>query len=180
MFTKDDMAEINPSLPGDFEQVSADFWNYVKGKFGPQLNIQKMYFDSLTKERMPEANDFVRKTNEKAYDFIVGIEAQLQATEDAILIEETASWQRMLENGDESSTTHDLLAQSMIEREKFVAKTISESLKDGEAAILFLSPGRRTSEYLSSDSRVIKVQPFDPSDYLNSWLVSMKLRANAQ
>ena len=67
----------------------------------------------------------------------------------------------------------------MMDREKYVANAINESLKDGETGVLFLKSGRRTGDYLPSSIRVIKIQPFDPNDYLNSWVVTMKLRSKA-
>jgi hypothetical protein len=180
MFTRNDFAEIDPNPPDDYEAKSEEFWNYVSDKLRAPVNIQKMYFDSLTKEKLQETLKFIRSSNDRAYNLVERFKeagAELQVTEDSILIEETTAWARMLKENNTSGSTQELFAQSMVDREKCVAKLIGESLKDGEMAILFLSPGRRTGDYLPSDIRVIKIQPFDPVDYLNSWFVSLNLKS---
>lgn len=179
MFTRDDLSRINSKLPDDYETKSEEFWNYVSDKLKAPVTIQKIYFDSVTKTKLETAPEFIKKSNEKAYAIIerfMNEGAKLQITEDSILLEESASWARMLSQDSASSATEELFTQSIVDREKFVAKSISESLNEGEMAILFLSPGRRTGDYLPSDIRVIKIQPFDPTDYLNSWIVSLQVK----
>jgi hypothetical protein len=178
MFTRDDLSKINTKLPEDYEAKSEEFWNYVEDKLKTPVSIQKLYFDSVTKTNLQQATEFIKKTNERASSILEKFRAsgaEDQVTEDLILMQETASWARML-NDDSSEATQELLTQSIADREKFVAKSIVESLNEGEMALLFLTPGRRTSDYLSSEIRVIKIQPFDPSDYLNSWIVSLQLK----
>ena len=179
MFTKDDLSKINPNLPSDYEAKSEEFWTYVNDKLQPPITVQKLYFDSVTKINLQQAAEFIKKTNEKAsviFEKFRGSGAELQVTEDPVLVQETASWARMLNDDNSSEATQELLAQSIADREKFVVKSIVESLNEGEMALLFLTPGRRTSDYLPSEIRVIKIQPFDPSDYLNSWIVSHQLK----
>ena len=178
MFTKDDLSRINSNLPSDYEAKSEEFWNYVEYKLKPPISIQKLYFDSVTKDNLQRAPEFIKKTNERASIILEKFRAsgaELQVTEDSILLQETASWARML-NDNSSEATQELLAQSIADREKFVVKSIVESLSEGEMALLFLTPGRRTNDYLPSEIRTIKIQPFDPSDYLNSWIVSLQLK----
>ena len=58
-----------------------------------------MYYDSLTKDKMQEALEFIRSNNE-CYRFVKEFKqagAELLPTEDFILMEETMSWARMLE-----------------------------------------------------------------------------------
>lgn len=178
MFTKEDLCKINSGLPDDYEAKSEEFWSYVKEKLKGPVTIQKLYFDSVTKAKLQEAPEFIKKSNENAYSIFQKFKeagAELQGIEDPILMAESASWARMLSD-DPSEATQELFAQSVADREKFVAKSIVESLNEGEMGILFLSPGRRTSDFLPSEIRVIRIQPFDPGDYLNSWMASLRLK----
>ena len=182
ILTKDDLTKISPNLPDDYEAKSREFWDYVDEKLKTQTNIHKIYFDSLTMERFQNAHEFARKANEQAYNLAMKFKedgAELQVTEDRVLLEETSSWARMLNDVNATTTTQELFAQSVADREKFVVKQVGESLAEGETAILFLSPGRRTGEFFPSDIRVIRIQPFDPADYLNSWLVTQQLKAKS-
>ncbi len=179
MFTRDDLSKINPEIPEDYESKSEEFWNYVNDKLKIPLMIQKIYCDSVTKAKLETALEFIKKSNEKAYSIIERFMkegAKLQVTEDPILLEESASWARMLSQDSSSPATQELFTQSIADREKFVVKSIGESLNEGEMALLFLSPGRRTGDYFPSGIRVIKIQPFDPTDYLNSWIVSLQMK----
>lgn len=179
MFMRDDLSKITPELPEDYDSKSGEFWNYVAEKLRTQTKVQRIFFDSLI--TASAAANFVKKESSRAYDIIQEFSgAELMITEDKDLVAESSSWAKMLESGDVSSATQDLLADTMTDRDRFVAKTVSDSLKDGETGILFLSPGRRAGDYLLSDIRTIRVQPFDPMDYLNSWLVTLRLREKKQ
>jgi hypothetical protein len=183
MFTERDLIRINPDLPLDYKEKSSGFWAYVDEKLKTQRSVQKLYYDSLTKENIAQALEFVEKTNPKSFDVVKKFKdagAQLLPTEDSMLLEESNSWASMLEREDYSATTQEFLAQTLMDRDKYIASTINDTLGDGETALLFLRPGRRASDFFPSQIRVIKIQPFDPSDYLNSWLVTLRLRSKNQ
>lgn len=186
MFTSEELSKMGSALPEDYTQKSKEFWEYVDEKLLTQRAVQKLYYDSLTKiESIEKALEFIKRNNEHCYDIVerlIGSGAKLEATEDPLLVEETASWISMLkEDGETDLATEEMLAKNMIDRDKYIAKKIYESLSDGETGILFLAPGREVSSNLVvSDIRAIKVQPFDPADYLNSWLVSMSLKAESK
>jgi hypothetical protein len=181
MFTEEELSKIHPVPPEDFEQRSKEFWDYVEEKLRTQKKVERLYFDSLTTNEREKALEFVNKNCAKCYDlaskYVQG-GAMIETTEDLILVHEASSWASMLQN-DETTllATEDLLSKNMIDRDKFVAKRVSETLREGETGILFLSPGRRANEYLSQDIRVIKIQPFDPADYLNSWVTTMEIKS---
>jgi hypothetical protein len=185
MFTLEELSRIGPTLPEDYPEKSKEFWDYVDEKLRTQRAVHKLYYDSLTKiESVEKALEFIKQNNEHCYDIVerlVGLGAKLEATEDPLLVEETASWISMLKD-ETDLATEEMLAKNMIDRDKYVAKKITESLGDGETGILFLAPGRQVSGNLgsASDLRAIKIQPFDPADYLNSWLVSKSLKAESK
>jgi hypothetical protein len=183
MFTENELSKINSVLPEDFEQRSKEFWDYVEEKLRTQPKVHKLYFDSLTNEK-EDALDFVKKSCAKCYELVskyIQRGAVIEITEDQILVEEASSWASMLQNDEKTAlASEDMLAKNMVDRDKFIAKRISESLRDGETGILFLSPGRRTSEYLPQEIRAIKIQPFDPADYLNSWVTTISIKSTKQ
>jgi hypothetical protein len=180
MFTAVELANVDANLPKDYPEKSKEFWDYVDEKLRTQRFVQKLYYDSLTKEDSQEALEFIKRSNEQCYYFVQKFReagAKLEATEDPLLLEETVSWIAMLKNNVKNDlTTEELLAKNMQERDKFIADKISGSLKEGETGILFLAPGRRVTDLFPSDIRVIKIQPFDPADYVNSWLITQAIK----
>lgn len=179
MFTGVELASVDASLPDDFQDKSKEFWDYVDEKLRTQLYVQKLYYDSLTKEDSEESLEFIKKNNEQCYNLVQKFRdggAKLQATEDPLLLAETVSWVSMLKDNEETDlATEEMLAKNMMDRDKYIADKISESLKENETGILFLAPGRQVVNLLPSDIRVIKIQPFDPTDYVNSWLTTTAL-----
>lgn len=178
MFTLEELSKINQDVPDDYEEKSKEFWDYVAEKLKTQREVRRLYYDSLTKGDKESALKFVSDDNAQCYNLVqkfVVEGATLQPTEDPLLLEETSSWIAMLKEG-EDSVTRELLGQNIADRNKHTAKIIDETLKDGETGILFLASDRQISEYLPSDIRVIRVQPFDPADYLKSWLVRLRLK----
>lgn len=184
MFTEAELLKINPNLPEDFNAKSKEFWNYVREKLRTQRNVQRLYLDSFTQNEKEKALEFVKKNYSESLDLILPYTesgAELEVTEDPILVQEAASWASMLQQDDETLlATEDMLSKNLIDRDKFVAKRISESLKEGETGLLFVSAGRRTKDHIPSDIRAIKIQPFDPSDYLNSWIATISIRSNEE
>lgn len=185
MFTLDEINKITSTIPEDYDLKSKEFWDYVNEKLRTQRSVQRLYYDSLTKyESEDKALEFIKKNNEHCYDIIHRLReagAKLEETEDLLLLEETASWLSMLkDDGETNLATEEMLAKNMIDRDKYVGKRISESLSEGETGILFLAPGRQVGDYFTTDIRVIKIQPFDPTDYLNSLLVSLSLKSESE
>jgi hypothetical protein len=182
MFTSNELSAVNSTVPEDFPQKSKEFWDYIDEKLRNR-SIQKLYYDSLTIDEPGKALEFVKKSNEDCYNLVRRFNeagAKIEITEDPLLVQEAAAWISMLQNDKTDLATQEMLAKNMIDRDKYIGGRISESLRDGETGILFLAPGRQISEYVSSDIRVVKVQPFDPSDYLNSWLVTLSLRSQVE
>jgi hypothetical protein len=180
MFTEREVQEWVSEVPRDFNQKSKEFWEYVEDRLRSQRHINILYYDSLVLDEREKAVEFVKKSHEQCYNIVQRYNdagAQLRSTEDSVLVQETASWASMLRTNENDIAAQEMLVKNMVDRDRYVAQKISESLKDGETGILFLSPGRRIGEYLASDIRAIKIQPFDPTDYLNSWIVTLSLRS---
>jgi hypothetical protein len=179
MYTDQELRKVATELPEDFTQKSEEFWNYVRDKLNTQRNIRKIYYDSLVTNERDKALEFVKKSNERSFEIIeqyMNLGAILEATEDPLLVQEAFSWFSMLQEGKTDLATEEMIEKNMGDRDKFVTQRIAESLNQDESGILFLAPGRRIDGYLPADIRLIKIQPFDPSDYLNSWLVTLSLK----
>jgi hypothetical protein len=182
MFTEEELRRVASELPDDFAQKQKEFWEYVRDRLNTQRNVRKLYYDSLVISEREKALELIRQNHAECYNLVeqfVQAGATLEATEDPILIQEALSWASMLHEGKTDFATQEMLVKNMIDRDKYIARRISESLKQEESGILFLAPARRIDEYLPSDMRVIKIQPFDPADYLNSWIVSLSLKSKA-
>ena len=179
MFTKEELESIDSNLPEDFQSRSKEFWDYVAEKIKRPRVINRIYFDSLTSEK--DALGYVEKNNAECgllIEALISDGATLYPTEDRLLVEETASWAAMMENGKrEDPTMVELLTQSISDRNRFLSNVVNETLKENETGLLFVRPGRDIVNSLPPDIKVIKIQPFEPSDYLNSWLVSKNLRS---
>jgi hypothetical protein len=179
MYTDQELRKVATELPEDFTQKSEEFWNYVRDKLNTQRNIRKIYYDSLVTNERDKALEFVKKSNERSFEIIeqyMNLGAILEATEDPLLVQEAFSWFSMLQEGKTDLATEEMIEKNMGDRDKFVTQRIAESLNQDESGILFLAPGRRIDGYIPADIRLIKIQPFDPSDYLNSWLVTLSLK----
>jgi hypothetical protein len=190
MFAREELTRINPSVPEDYEKKSQEFWDYVAERLKSPRVVNRIYYDSLTKggEQTEEALKFINDNNERCSVLVrelISDGATLQASEDRLLIEETVSWIGMLTKGasketEQDQTTLELLEQNMSDRDKFLAKVVEETLKENETGVLFIGSGREIGRHISSDIKVIKIQPFEPADYLNSWLVTLKLRSKEE
>jgi hypothetical protein len=185
MYSFEDLSIVNSSVPEDYQSKARDFWDYVNEKLNPRRDIRKVYFDALTLVDLDKGLEFVKQAGVECYELIyrfVDKGAELIATEDSLLVQESASWISMLgESGVkemDNLATREMLAKNMVDRNKYVAMQISKTLKEGETGLLVLAPGRYIDNELPGDIKVIKVQPFDPLDYLNSWLVTLSLKRN--
>ena len=185
MYTRNELLSISGDIPEDFEAKSKEFWDYVAERLKRPRVINRIYIDSLTKYEGEDSIKLVTETDTGCGELVGGLVsegAMLQTSEDPLLIEETASWASMLDGvtDGEAQTIIDLMSQNMSDRNRFLTKIIGETLKENETGVLFIRPGRDIAGYLQSDIKVIKIQPFEPSDYLDSWLVTLKLKPKSK
>ena len=58
--------------------------------------------------------------------------------------------------------------------EAFTVSTVDKTLNDGEIGVLFIDRDRRI--IFPDTIRVIRMHPFDPSDYLNHHRIKLKIK----
>lgn len=120
MFTFQEISPISATVPDDYYQRSKEFWDYINEKIAP-LKIQKIFYDSLTDEDSDTTSEMIKKDNENCYRIVQRFResgANLQATEDPIMVQETASWFSMLKDNETLVTTQEMIAKSIDDRNK--------------------------------------------------------------
>ena len=189
MFTSTELLEIDPRLPDDLEDRRKEFWNYVSEKvLALGTRVKKIYLSALgvrpnkqlelLKLTDPEMYEVVRKTIEQG--------AELIEAENPELVLESISWMEQLRgafspNGGDKvklETLNEFLAESLRERDEYMARRIGETLGEGEVGVLIVDDSRRL--HFPEDIRVITTCPFQPRDYLNSWIATLRLRDQKQ
>jgi hypothetical protein len=173
MYTHEEIQFIISATPSDYKDKSQEFWNYIESKLIPfQKKIKHIYRDILSKNGR-EALEYLQVIDAKGYTIIeklVNAGAILEKTEDQTLLSEAESWLNLMRRGRLSGSIMELFQSNLSERNKFIAKVINDTLESGESGVLFIEATRRIQDLLSSDFKVIKVCPFEPIDYVNSYL----------
>ncbi|OGO02648.1 MAG: hypothetical protein A2Y72_04300 [Chloroflexi bacterium RBG_13_53_26] len=97
--------------------------------------------------------------------------AQLEETDDRELVEESMDWERCLLLGFMSQKVARMVSESYIEasrkRYEHIAKSIDETLKAGERAILFIS--ERHGLQFPKDAQIFNISP-PALDQIHRWL----------
>ncbi len=178
MYTHSEFKVLTGSLPEDFNQETRKFWKYVEEKLLVFAGrIQRIYRDGSFKSGKDGLADLasVDSDNYSLAKELVDRGATFEATEDRIQIAESESWLAMLSSPDSDQMTFELYQQTMEERDNYVASRIDETLKADGTGVLFFIPSRRIE--VAEDIKVITVSRFNPLDYLKSWQVKQRLRA---
>jgi len=185
MFTADEFLRIDPRLPPDLEERRREFWSYVGERISALgSRLKKIYLTSMGVPPKRQL-EMLKISDSQMYEVVRrGLEqgAELVDAEDPELVLETISWMQQLQHtlsasgGDKAKleTVGQFLAESMRERDDYLAKRIAQTLGDGEVGLLILDDSRNVS--LPGDIRVITTCPFQPRDYLNSWLATLRLK----
>jgi hypothetical protein len=176
MYTKAEFKEEASYVPDDYDARCSEFWNYVAEKLSVfKGRIRKIFRESLSIGTKEALLALIGDEQQSRSVLLRLLEdgAEPESTEDPILMAETESWMRMM-RGTPSETLSELHAQSLAERNRYVANRIGVSLHDGEIGLLVIDSRRRIET--PQDIRVIRVCPFDPADYLSSTIVKAKLR----
>ena len=177
MYAKNGFEVAASYVPDDYDAKSEEFWNYVTGKLSVfKGRIKKLFRESLPTDAREDLLA-LSKNDERSHSFLVSLledGAELEPTEDPMLMAETESWVSMM-RGSRNETMLELYGESLAERNRYVAKRIGESLREGEVGLLLIDSRRRLE--LSQDIRIIRVCPFDPADYLTTSIVKAKLRS---
>jgi hypothetical protein len=177
MYTKDEFKAETSYLPDDYDMKCEEFWGYVAEKLSVlKGRIRKIFRESLsinTKEALLALSGDEQRGRSVLASLLEG-GAQLEPTEDPILMAETESWMEMMRRTPNEMLS-ELYQQSLAERNRYVANRIGESMHDGEVGLLLMDSRRRIEP--PQDIRVIRVCPFDPADYLASTIVKAKLKS---
>jgi hypothetical protein len=177
MYTKDEFKEEASYVPDDYDMKCEEFWGYVAEKLSVfRGRIRKIFRESLsinTKEALLALSGDEHR-GRSVLASLLEDGAQLEPTEDPILVAETESWIEMMRQTPNEMLS-ELYGQSLAERNRYIADRIGESLHDGEVGLLLIDSRRRIEP--PQDIRVIRVCPFDPADYLVSTIVKAKLKS---
>jgi hypothetical protein len=177
MYTKNEFREEASYVPDDYDSKSEEFWNYVAEKLSVfRGRIRKIFRESLPTNTEEDLR-VLSGHEPRGHSLLVSLlreGAELEPTEDPILTSETESWMEMMRESPNEAIS-ELYEQSLAERNRYVAKRLSESLREGEVGLLLIDSRRRLE--LPQDIRTIRVCPFDPADYLTSTIVKAKLNS---
>jgi hypothetical protein len=180
MYTKDEFKEEASYVPDDYDTKCEEFWSYVTQKLRVfKGRIRKIFRESLpmnTKEALLALSGDEHQSRSLLVSLLED-GAEPESTEDPILVAETESWMEMMRRTPNEMLS-ELYAQSLAERNRYVANRIDQSLREGEVSLLLIDSRRRLE--LPQDIRVIRVCPFDPADYLASTIVKAKLKSPRQ
>lgn len=177
MYTEAEFNSFTASLPDDFKEKTNEFWSYVNSRLTMfSGRIGKIYRDHVCKAGEEGLNQIrsIDSENYKAAKNLFENGANLIATEDPILVGESESWAKMLKSPHSDIIVLELLQQNLAERARHISNRINETLEDNETGVLFIKPDLQIE--FSGDLRIIRTCPFDPSDYLRSWQVHIKLK----
>jgi hypothetical protein len=181
MYTEAEFNSLVASLPNDFEQKTGEFWAYVNTRLAMfSGKISKIYRDHIFKAG-EEALSQLRSVDSENYEAaksLVENGASFIATEDPVLVGESESWAEMVKSQQSNTVVPELLQQSLEERTKYILNRIVETLEDSGTGVLFVEPDLQVE--FDKDIKIIRICPFDPSDYLRSWQVQRKLRLQAE
>ncbi len=190
MFTREDLSRIDPRLPDDYDEKAREFWTYVDLRLSALgTKIKKVYMESIgvVGKRHLDMLAIADPAQHKVVKKLLDNGAELVEVESPELVLETMSWMQRMQDalsgslGQDMSgvrTIAELMEESLRERDEFVGRKVDESLKDGEVGALFMDLSRRIE--LPSDIRVIVTCPFQPRDYVNSWLAGLKARERVE
>jgi hypothetical protein len=177
MFTKREFIEAVSHVPDDYEDKSEEFWSYVTDKLKVfKGRVNKVFRESLTKGTV-ETLKTVSRDDEGGFSIILCLleeGAKLEPTEDPLLVGETESWMNMIMESP-NDTLVEFYEQSLKERNQDLVNRITKALGEDEIGLLLIDSRRKLE--LSENIRVIKVCPFDPSDYLDTEIVKARLES---
>jgi hypothetical protein len=176
MFTEYELKRMGVGIPSDLQEKTEEFWSYVEERLGIlSPRIARAYIESVYREGKDTLND-VKEKDPRTHRIVTRLidrGAIMTVVEDRMLVLETESWSRFIHQG-MIGVEKEMLEESLGERSTYISERISETLEEGRVGVLFIDKLQTFS--FPSDIRVIRMMPFDPRDYLQTWLVSERLR----
>lgn len=175
-YSKNDFKNLDLSIPPDYETKSDEYWNYVEEKLNPfSKKIKRIYLEFIDKGKDEGLRLAEKILDDKGFRIVkkmINNGAELYATEDQKLIMETSSWGEMLRNESDFNAVMELYQDSLKERYNHMINVINETLKNEEMGIIIMESVHKID--FPSDTKVIRMCRFDPSDYLKSYIIYSK------
>ena len=166
-----------PEPPEDLQQMLERYWSGAQehiGRLESALGpINRIYHETVFLSG-EEGAKLVEELNPRGFPLVrtrwqAG--AELEATEDEAMVEETSDWQRCLSVGLISHKASSTVFQAYLEvtnrRYEHIASRINETLKEDESAILVIGDNHRVQ--FAADIQVFYVAP-PALDELRRWL----------
>lgn len=160
--------------PSELIEKLERYWEAVSGQIGnleKQLGvICRVYHENIFSSGK-EGISMLEKINPEAHKMLSGKdEANLQATEDMELTQESSDWERclMVSGGQRvRDKVSEFYLESSRKRYEHIAQTIDNTLKEGETGILFIQESHRVQ--FPKDVEVFNIYP-PVLDEIYRWL----------
>ena len=178
-----------PGVPEEGARLLDRYWSEVRDHINSLERslgaVSHVYHETVFSEG-DEAMRLLEQLNPKGCSFIQAMlqsTARLEATEDKALVDESFDWQRCISVGLASekvlNTALEGLQQSTQKRFEHIGSRVDETLKEGEAGVLFVREDHRVQ--FPSDIQVFYVAP-PALDALKRWIADQmrSARQNAQ
>ncbi|WP_455364690.1 hypothetical protein [[Eubacterium] cellulosolvens] len=175
LYTPEEMKMILPKEPEDYKLKAEEFWQYIDEKLTPFVRKIKRVYHDIVHLSGREGLELISVIDSSCYPIakkIVEAGGTVQATEDIALISEAESWVDMMRRGSNPGTL-ELFLQNLEERNKYIADIIQKTLNQDETGAVFIEPTRKLT--FSPEINIIRVCPFEPTDYINSMIAKLKL-----
>ena len=168
---------IPPNAPDDGQQLLEQYWfqirDHVENLERSLGKVTHVYHEMIFSEA-EEGLEIIDQLNPRGCFFVHAMchsEARLEATDDRALLEEIADWQRCLGLGLLSqkvlSTALEGYQETSKRRFEHIGARIDETLKDGQAGVLFIREDHRIQ--FPPDIQVFYVAP-PTLDALKRWI----------
>ena len=171
------MFMFSSDVPEEGQQILERYWSEVRDHINNLERslgkVSHVYHETLFVEG-EEGMRMLEQMNPLGYSFIQAIchsDGRLESTEDRALVEESSDWQRCISVGlvSQKVTTTALegLQNATRLRYEHIGSRIDQTLKEGEAAVLFIGEDHRVQ--FPSDVQVFYVAP-PALDQLKRWI----------
>ena len=176
-----------PDPPPDLHDKLELYWSgaqehiaRLEAALGP---VSRIYHETVFLSG-EEGAKLVEQLNPRGYRLISArcqLGAELEATEDRALVEESSDWQRCLYVGLVSQKAYSQVLQAYLEvasqRYQYIASRINDTLKENESSILVIGDNHRVQ--FPADIQVFYVAPPALND-LRRWINDRSLTEEAQ
>ncbi len=168
---------LSPEMPQDGLDLLESYWSEIRDhveNLERSLGKVSHVYHEVVYSDGDEGMLTLQEMNPKGASFIHAIcqsDAELEATEDRVLLEESSDWRRCLSAGlvSEKVLTRPTegYQQATSGRYEHIAKRIDETLQPGESSVLFIGEDHRVQ--FPSDVKVFYVAPRS-LDALKRWI----------